>query len=633
MKTKSQMTDNEDIIDVWWLLNRVWVSWTNIANWYITEDYRYDLAWMEWAITYDKMRKSDAQVFATQLACELPIRATKWYIEPACNEDEETDDKAKEIAKFVENNLFNRLSETWDDTLREILTMLPFGYSVFEKTYKSDWKNIYLTSLWSRKATTIQKWIMENWKPWITQLVPWTVDDATKASSISNSISIPAGKLVIFSFRKEGKNYEWCSILRSAYKHRYIKDKLYKFDSVRHERQSVWIPIVYLPKGATATDKAEALKIVRNIRSTEQTGIVMPWPKDEGWLFEFADTKASSSTDLFESIKHHNREIAKNILAQFLELWDTASWSRALSEDQSDLFLLSLWTVAKQIADTFNKFIIPELVNLNYDIWEMEYPKLKFGKLWDVDYSKVATYLSTLAGAWILTADEDLEIHIREMLDLPKRNEEDMEDMEELDNIESEIDDEMETEDTEEQEIVTTDSIMTEMFASVDSDTKAKISEALKKYRASKGRKDNQTLDNEKNQSKSKVEWIRSELQSKMQWVKSAIAEAKLIKNKAARKQKMKEIRDNWKKIKTELRATQKSEKEKIKKANQDKKKNKSDVSKVVSGLRQATKSTAENQEIVTNESQNNELFYDDNYFRELSNMIDNEYLKKLQAA
>lgn len=51
---------------------------------------------------------------------------------------------------------------------------------------------------------------------------------------------------------------------------------MYKFDAVRHERQSVGIPVIYLPAGASPEDKAEAQRIVANIRASEQTGVVMP---------------------------------------------------------------------------------------------------------------------------------------------------------------------------------------------------------------------------------------------------------------------------------------------------------------------------------------------------------------------
>lgn len=404
------------------LINELGVSGTTIINGFIEEDYRSDLQGREGCTTYEQMRKSDAQVFATLLACELPIRSTEWSIEPGTNAAGEIDDKCKEIADFVEYNLFEALENTFDDLLREILTMLPFGFSVFEKVYGLDQNGqIILKKLGYRKQATIYKWQTDKGEPGIVQLVPSNTDDATEMSQKNNNISIPMQKLLIFSFRKEGKNYEGASILRSAYKHWYIKDKLYKFDAVRHERQSVGIPIIYMPKNASDTDKSEAQRIVRNVRSTEQTGIVMPGPKDEGWLFEFADSRANAGTDLFESIKHHNREISKNVLAQFLELGDTQSGSRALGESQSDLFLLSLGAIAKQIRDTINKHLIQELVDLNFDIGDYSYPELEFQKLGEVDYNTLVNNLVALTGGGLLQTDEGLEDYIRESLGLPEK--------------------------------------------------------------------------------------------------------------------------------------------------------------------------------------------------------------------
>lgn len=126
----------------------------------------------------------------------------------------------------------------------------------------------------------------------------------------------------MFSYRREGDNYEGISALRSAYKHWYIKDKLYKFDAVKQERQSIGLPVIKLPESATAADKADAKLIVQNVRANEKSGVVLPGPGRE---IEMLDMGSSGTSDLFESIKHHNREIAKNILAQFLELGDTSS--------------------------------------------------------------------------------------------------------------------------------------------------------------------------------------------------------------------------------------------------------------------------------------------------------------------
>ena len=410
MKEKSRI--DKDL-----LLNPLGGSGTSIYRGVIVEDYKSNLSWSEWYNIYDQMRRSDAQVFASLLVCELPIRSTQWRVEPWENKDGEIDEAAQEVANFVSNALFNKLENTWNNLLLEILTMLPFWFSVFEKIYYSDGENIFLKKLWSRKQTTIKAWETKEQTAGITQMLPQPLKDWFNKDKYE--VSIPESKLLVFTNRKEWDNHEGISILRSAYKHWFYKDNLYKFDAVRHERQSVGIPVMYMPSWVSDEDKQEALTIVSNVRSTEQTGIVIPWTKEEGWLFEFADTRAGQSTDLFESINHHNREISKNVLAQFLELGNTSSGSRSLWESQSALFLLALESVAKNIADTFNRSLIPELVNLNFDT--DIYPELKFQKLQPVDYEKLSNALSSLANSEIITPDSDLEAHIRKVLDLPQK--------------------------------------------------------------------------------------------------------------------------------------------------------------------------------------------------------------------
>jgi hypothetical protein len=93
-----------------------------------------------------------------------------------------------------------------------------------------------------------------------------------------------------------------------------------------------------------------------------------------------------------------------------------------LSEDQSDLFLLGLTAVANYISDIFNRYVIPELVDLNFDV--QEYPHLKFNKLGNIDFARVSTAISTLAQGGIIKADDRLETHIRDLFDLPSREEE-----------------------------------------------------------------------------------------------------------------------------------------------------------------------------------------------------------------
>lgn len=399
-----------------------WASWTKILQWDLFEEFNPKLSWTAWANIFDKMRRSDSQVSATLLVCELPIKATKWRIDAvAMNQGEEVDEKAEEIAQFVANCLFKWMEKTWSDVLSEILSMLQFWFSVMEKTYTADGDSIIIKNLWYRQQTSITKWEGPNNENWITQqLVSPITDPKSPNFQKQSEVFIPWSKLLIFSNDKKWDNYEWISILRPSYKNWFLKDKFYKFDAVRQERQAVWIPVIYMPSWTNETEQETALKIVQDIRSSEQTWVVLPGSKDEWWLFEFADLKASDSTDIFTSIDHHNREITKSILAQFIELWNTESWSRALWETQQGFFLEAIQAVATNIADVINRYLIPELVQLNFDD-VTQFPELRYDKIWNADWNTISTSIASLVEKWIISPDDDLEQFMREAFNLPQK--------------------------------------------------------------------------------------------------------------------------------------------------------------------------------------------------------------------
>lgn len=393
-------------------------SGTALVYWYLNEEYNSKMRGKSAIKTYDEMRRTDAQVNASLLSMELPLRSTRRYIEPAFDVDWEISDADKEVADFIEKCLFERQDQARDDLLRSILTMLPFWFSVFEKVFDIKDGKIILKKIAYRKQLTIEKRETQDGEPGVTQsLVYWK---PSGENAWDHLISIPAEKLLVFTHRREGDNYEGISVLRSAYKHRYIKDNIYRFSAIRHERQGVWIPKIHLPKNATADDKVAAEKIVRSLRATERTGVIVPGSKDDGREIEFMDMKSSQTTWFGDDIEHHNREIVKNILAQFLELWNTASGSRSLGESQTEYFLMSLESVWKYVCDVFNKYLIKQLVDLNFTV--ENYPKLCFDPLSWRNNENLVDMVTKLTGAWIIIADDNMDDYMRDVLELPSRD-------------------------------------------------------------------------------------------------------------------------------------------------------------------------------------------------------------------
>src|SRR6202000_3063401 len=117
-------------------------------------------------------------------------------------------------------------------------------------------------------------------------------------------VNIPINKLLVFSFDKEAGNIEGISLLRSAYKHWYYKDTLYKIDAIQKERHGIGVPVIQMPPGWKKADKDLAEKIGRNLRTNEKAHIVLP----PMWNILFAKLEGQP-VDCLPSIEHHNQMI------------------------------------------------------------------------------------------------------------------------------------------------------------------------------------------------------------------------------------------------------------------------------------------------------------------------------------
>lgn len=370
----------------------------------ITEEYNADLRGKEGYANYDKMRRNDATVKSAILSVTLPIRRAKWYVQPASDSPEDI-----ERADFITWNLFEGLSSTYDDFIRQACLHLVFGNIVFEKVFNvRPWEGKDMVT-WEkfgpRLPRTIARWETKD-KQGIEQLL-----------QDGKQVIIPWEKLIVFVNELEGDNWEGISILRSAYKHWYYKDKFYLIDAMAFERQGLGIPKAKLGESASEADITKAKDILKNIRANHQQYVVEP----HDVTLEFMDMKAHTTRDPATSIAHHNREITKSVLAQFLELGSTDSGSRALSEDQSSLFLLSLETVANNIRDVINRFAIKQLIDLNYDGVQY-YPTLEYAGINRVDVQKLASAYEVLTRSGGIQAQGEDERYLREVMGLPERD-------------------------------------------------------------------------------------------------------------------------------------------------------------------------------------------------------------------
>lgn len=375
---------------------------TRVWGGFLDEDeYRSDLKGSKKLERYDRMRRGDGVVRAILSACTLPIRSVRWEVEPASE-----DSKDQEVADFVSKNLFEEMTITWDDFLRQALLMLPFGFSVFEKVFEpTEDRKIRWRKFAFRKQKSIEEWKTENGEDGIIQRL-----------TSGETVSIPIEKLLIFTYNKEGDNWEGVSILRGAHKSWWFKERVEKIYSIGYDRQALGIPYAKLPDNATEAEKDEARKILKNVRASESAYWLIPSAWQE---FGFIDAKGYKIVDPDKSIKRWNREMFVSVLAQFLDLGAGNRGSYALSKNQSAIFHNNLSAIARQVAEVINKYAIKQLVDFNFNV--EDYPRLRFGKIGQVEMESLSKSLLQLIQAGVIEPDEELENFVRQVGEMPEK--------------------------------------------------------------------------------------------------------------------------------------------------------------------------------------------------------------------
>lgn len=356
---------------------------------------------------YDEMRRNSPIVGAALLATENLIRQISWNVTSDVEGDPRVD--------FVEEVLAG-MSLSWNDHIIEALTMLPFGFSLFEVVYKRDEQNrIVWRKFAPRGQDTVHQWMFDD-----TGGLAGMKQLAAPTYKITE---IPVEKMLLYRTRVERGNPEGRSMLRSAWIPYYYAKHIQQIEAIGVERDLAGLPVITLPSGATTDDNdtsdfGKARLMVRNVRNDEQSGIVKPF----GWEFELASTGGSRAFNTDDIVKRYESRILMSALAQFIMLGQNTIGSQSLSKDQSDFFSMAVDAIADIIGDTFTKFAIPRLLKLNG--MDDKGIRLEHTPVGDTNKTMILEMVSKI-GSYV-TWDAEEEVWLRGVLGLPEKEVEDV---------------------------------------------------------------------------------------------------------------------------------------------------------------------------------------------------------------
>lgn len=377
-----------------------------------------DLQWPKSIEVFDRMRSEDAQVASVMRAVTLPIISAKWEIDSNGADPEIVAHVADDLGLPVKGEapvapLRTGGRFSWTEHIRVALLELDFGHSYFEQVFRVD----------ERGLAHIRKLA---WRP------PRTISDIDVARDGglvaivqhgafgSTTVRIPVDRLVAYINQREGGNWLGRSLLRPAYKHWIIKDRLMRIQVLTAERNGLGIPVhtsaevdpnAEDPKAEQEEQIAAGLDVATQARAGDTAGVSLA----HGAKLEFVGV-TGKLPDTDKPIRYHDEQIARAVLAHFLNLGtETGSW--ALGSTFANFFTDSLNAVAQHIADITQQHVIEDLVDKNWGPTARA-PRIVPAKI-GAEHPVTAEAIKLLIECGALTKDPALEAHLRATYGLP----------------------------------------------------------------------------------------------------------------------------------------------------------------------------------------------------------------------
>lgn len=406
------------------------VGRTGLKRWggRIHEEFLPELSGMNAIRVYREMRENDPVIGSILFAIEMLMRQVSWRVDPVSQNNADL-----EAAEFLESCLED-MSQTWGDTISEVLSFLVYGWSFHETVYKrrlGESKDPTKNSKhkdgrigWRKLPIRAQETLME-----------WEFDESGGVQGMRQqpppdfiSRTVPMDKALLFRTRTEKGNPEGRSILRNAYRPWYFKRRIEEIEGIGIERDLAGLPVLTPPENLNVWDdndpdmvrlRQEAEQMVQGIRRDQMEGVVKPF----GWDFSLLSTGGRRQIDVGAVIERYDRRIAMTVLADFILLGHEKVGSFALASSKTDLFGVALGAWLDSIAAVFNRYAIPRLFALNPGLPQEDLPQLKHGDIESPDLKELGAFIKDMTGVGVIIPDPELENYVRQVAHLPERME------------------------------------------------------------------------------------------------------------------------------------------------------------------------------------------------------------------
>jgi hypothetical protein len=367
-----------------------------------------------------EMSSNDAIIGAILSAMDLMLRAVPVRIEGGSAQ-------ARELVDYC---LHNMQDQTFEMFLSDVLSFLPYGFSVFEIVARppSQNPNGWVTL---KKLAPRAQWTIDHFQTDKNGDIQGVWQFATTRSSY-----IPYSKLLHFRTASRQNDPAGLSVLRNAYLSWYFARRIQEIEAVAIERELNGLPLVRIPSEYMAADATDAQRafvnqisaIARDVKKNEQGFVILPsdvYEDADGKLtdirlvdFELIASQGKRDIDTHQVVLRYQMDMARSALADFVMLGVNDRGSFALSKSKADLFLQALTGYVSAIASVLNRKLVPKLLGWN-GIPMADAPKIVFGRVAPIDLAELGNYIQRVGGIGIDLTDEDSQIFLRDAAGIP----------------------------------------------------------------------------------------------------------------------------------------------------------------------------------------------------------------------
>lgn len=392
--------------------------------------------------TYEEMTKDAILAAALTAVKTIAVRVPR-YIEPYSESS-----KHKKQAEFLEECLgisgdSNDMTHSFDEFLREALTLDTFGFSVHEKVFrlrrekygsKFDDGKVGIKRLPIRPQSTIEGFTYDDEGREMTGVIQRQSAQRTAAiKKLKNSVNfngqltIPRSHILHFTSGGGDGKAEGVSPLSFVNKTWRDYQRFKDLEGIAASKNLNGLPVIWMPSEYMTEDPEDPFsRVFRDLRDGvskiaigEQSSLVLPSDREDltgqgGKLFDFTLMSASSSniTAITSIIERLKKEMLLCLFAS--ELQD------GVDSTKTSMLNMLVENRIKEIFTVLNNDLVPHLFRLNgWD--ETQTPRICYGKLREIPFESFAKAMQQTKATKLIPITAKNINYIAEELGLPDR--------------------------------------------------------------------------------------------------------------------------------------------------------------------------------------------------------------------